>query len=269
MQIAYRRHAAQHNAGTQKHAAGGAFTQAGHSLHTVGASRHEGGRRTCVYTPPATASKEREEGLRVGRANGRDRHPPTPCLPHTSTQSLCSVHICCNNANNKDNPPHNPNPHCIPCPPARPAQQAASISSMDFWSYANTTIRGGYANASEYAADAGWVRNATCFCDAIANDTTASGPLFDSSLLYLNQSVSYSDPTQPFGLSLAQYKADPYYCPGESGGGAGGAGVCMCVSWGGERHRGLGRGDRGRQGGEGCLLVCHRHVHPEQAEAGS
>ncbi|KXZ51016.1 hypothetical protein GPECTOR_14g257 [Gonium pectorale] len=94
-------------------------------------------------------------------------------------------------------------------------QQAIAIANTDFWTYANTTIRAGYPNATEYNAAANWVRQSTCFCANIANDTVSTGTAFgsDAMLLFLNQSVSRTDPTQPFSLTYAQYQADPYYCP--------------------------------------------------------
>ncbi|GFR50551.1 hypothetical protein Agub_g12825 [Astrephomene gubernaculifera] len=94
-------------------------------------------------------------------------------------------------------------------------QQAVNISGTDFWSYASSSIRSTYANNTEYSAAADWIRNSTCFCSNIANGTNSSATPFgtDVMLVYLNQSVSYSDPSKPFSLSYAQYQADPYYCP--------------------------------------------------------
>lgn len=104
-----------------------------------------------------------------------------------------------------------PPPTPLPTPYSAP-QQALNISSTDFWTYANTTIRAGYPNATEYAAAEGWVRNATCFCDTQLNDTDLFG---NAVLLYLNQSVSYQDPAKPAAVTTAQIKGDPYYCPSE------------------------------------------------------
>ncbi|PNH05688.1 hypothetical protein TSOC_008032 [Tetrabaena socialis] len=94
-------------------------------------------------------------------------------------------------------------------------QQGMAITNLDFWTYANATIRAGYANSTEYEAAAGWVRNSTCFCSNVANDTTSTGALFNSSamLLFLNQSVSRTDSSARFSLTLPQYQADSYYCP--------------------------------------------------------
>lgn len=57
-----------------------------------------------------------------------------------------------------------------------------------------------------------------CFCDSVANDTVASGTPFtpEALMLYLNQSVSATDPNAPFSYTLTQYKNDPYYCACES-----------------------------------------------------
>ncbi|PNW70325.1 hypothetical protein CHLRE_17g715300v5 [Chlamydomonas reinhardtii] len=92
--------------------------------------------------------------------------------------------------------------------------QAINITSQDFWTYANSVIMAGYPNATEYDAAVGWVKNATCFCDSVANDTVASGTPFtpEALMLYLNQSVSATDPNAPFSYTLTQYKNDPYYC---------------------------------------------------------
>jgi hypothetical protein len=61
-------------------------------------------------------------------------------------------------------------------------------------------------------------RPRSCFCDTVTNDTTA-GTTFNSSnlMLYLNQSVSATDPNSRYNLSLAAFKANPYYCPSECG----------------------------------------------------
>ncbi|EFJ46305.1 hypothetical protein VOLCADRAFT_93448 [Volvox carteri f. nagariensis] len=93
-------------------------------------------------------------------------------------------------------------------------QQAASFSSMDFWTYANSSIRAGYPNETEYLAAYTWVRNATCTCSTVDNNGTAFGET--NMTLFLNQSVSATDANKPFNLTYSEYIANPYYCPSSS-----------------------------------------------------
>ncbi|KAG2499695.1 hypothetical protein HYH03_002630 [Edaphochlamys debaryana] len=94
-------------------------------------------------------------------------------------------------------------------------QQAIAASSVDFWSYANATLRPTYPSAEQWEADVGWVRNATCFCDVVANDTVnASAPAFGSAVLaYLNQSASYDNSSSRVSIDTTQHRADRRYCP--------------------------------------------------------
>ncbi|GLC33126.1 hypothetical protein PLESTB_000367500 [Pleodorina starrii] len=90
-------------------------------------------------------------------------------------------------------------------------QQAVEISRTDFWTFAKASIRPSYANTSEWDAAEAWVRNSTCYCSGVTNDTDVFGEA--TMMLFLNQSAYYKDPARPVSISYIQYQADPNYCP--------------------------------------------------------
>ncbi|GIL76287.1 hypothetical protein Vretimale_5865 [Volvox reticuliferus] len=87
--------------------------------------------------------------------------------------------------------------------------QAATIANMTFYDYANSTIKNGYPNATEYDAAYLWIRNSTCTCGIITNDTTTFGN--NTMMLFLNQSRWPADKNS--GMSYEEYRNDKYFCP--------------------------------------------------------